>query len=63
MKITESPTESVIGSCEDMVVAAGGSKWRKQLTACKNCHQKYSNFSSHKDHEKQCGKYGMQSCF
>lgn len=26
MKITESPTESVIGSCEDMVVVAGGSK-------------------------------------
>ena len=56
-EITESPTESVMGSCEDMVVAGGGSKQRKQLTACKNCHRKYSNSSLHKEHEKKCGKY------
>ena len=56
-EITESPTELVMGSCEDMVVAAGGSKQRKQLTACKICHKKYSNSYLHKEHEKKCGKY------
>ena len=52
VEITESRTESVTVSCEDMVVV-GGKKRRKQLTACKNCHRRYSNFSLHKDHEKQ----------
>ena len=61
VKITESPTESVMRSCEDMVVA-GGKKRRKQLTACKNCHRKYSNSSLHKDHEKKCSKYA-NVCF
>ena len=39
-----------MASFEDMVVV-GGSKRRKQLTAFKNCHRKYSNFLIHKDHE------------
>ena len=45
-----------MASFEDMVVV-GVSKRRKQLTACENCHRKYSNFLLHKDHENQCGKY------
>ena len=55
VEIRESRTESVMASSEDMVVV-GGTKRRKQLTACKNCHRKYSNFSLRKDHENQCGK-------
>lgn len=45
-----------MASFEDMVVV-GVSKRRKQLTACENCHRKYSNFLLDKDHENQCGKY------